>query len=196
VLTIFTAMMLQWPAPLAVAQILWIHLICDGPLDIVLSFEPKEQGVMDEKPRSLRAPILTRLTGALIGVISITSSVFALLLFNHLYQVHNNPIEGRSIVFASFALNSIVYIFAYRSLRLPLHRMNPLSSNKPLIWAVLLGILTIAIAFVIPGLRGLLGIVPLTLEEWLMVIGVALILLAFVEIGKAVSNRLHLNGDA
>ncbi|NMB67575.1 MAG: HAD-IC family P-type ATPase [Chloroflexi bacterium] len=196
VLTIFTAMMLQWPAPLAVAQILWIHLICDGPLDIVLSFEPKEQGVMDEKPRSLHAPILTRLTGALIGVISITSSVFALLLFNHLYQVHNNPIEGRSIVFASFALNSIVYIFAYRSLRLPLHRMNPLSSNKPLIWAVLLGILTIAIAFVIPGLRGLLGIVPLTLEEWLMVIGVALILLAFVEIGKAISNRLHLNGDA
>jgi len=31
VLTIFTAMMFRWPAPLAVAQILWIHLICDGP---------------------------------------------------------------------------------------------------------------------------------------------------------------------
>jgi len=30
----------------------------------------------------------------------------------------------------------------------------------------------------------------------LMVIGVALTLLVFVEIGKAVSNRLHLNGDA
>jgi len=195
VLTIFTAMMLQWPAPLAVAQILWIHLICDGPLDIVLSFEPKEAGVMDEKPRSLRAPILTRLTGALIGVISITSSVFALLLFNHLYQVHNNPVEGRSIVFASFALNSIIYIFAYRSLRLPLYRMNRLSANKPLIWAVLLGLFTVAIAFLIPGLRAVLGIVPLTPGEWLLVIGIALLLLFFVEIGKAVSNRLHLNGD-
>jgi P-type Ca2+ transporter type 2C len=30
VLTIFTAMLFRWPAPLAVAQILWIHLICDG----------------------------------------------------------------------------------------------------------------------------------------------------------------------
>ncbi|HEX9092066.1 MAG TPA: HAD-IC family P-type ATPase, partial [Anaerolineales bacterium] len=30
VLTIFVAMMFRWPAPLAVAQILWIHLICDG----------------------------------------------------------------------------------------------------------------------------------------------------------------------
>ena len=139
VLTIFTAMMFRWPAPLAVAQILWIHLICDGPLDIVLSFEPKEAGIMDEKPRSLKAPILTHLGISLIGVISITSSIFALALFGHYFQMHNNPIEGRSIVFASFAINSIVYIFAYRSMRLPLYRMNKLTANKPLIWAVVAG---------------------------------------------------------
>jgi Ca2+-transporting ATPase len=53
VMTIFTAMMFRWPTPLAVAQILWIHLICDGPLDIVLSFEPKEADIMDEKPRQV-----------------------------------------------------------------------------------------------------------------------------------------------
>ena len=191
VLTIFVAMMLRWPAPLAVAQILWIHLICDGPLDIVLSFEPKEAGIMDEKPRSLKAPILTHLGASLIGVISITSSFFALLLFRHYFQTHNNPIEGQSIVFASFAINSIVYIFAYRSMRLPLYKMNKLSANKPLIWASLAGFATIAIAFLIPGLRELLGIVPLTLEEWGWVIGIGMTLLVLVEIGKAVSSRLH-----
>ena len=191
VLTIFTAMMFRWPAPLAVAQILWIHLICDGPLDIVLSFEPKEEGIMDEKPRALKAPILTHLGISLIGVISIASSIFALALFGHFYQMHNDPIEGRSIVFASFAINSIVYIFAYRSMRLPLYRMNKLTANKPLIWAVVAGFATIAIAFLIPGLRELLGIVPLTLQEWLWVIGVACILLVSVEIGKAVSSRVH-----
>jgi Ca2+-transporting ATPase len=51
VLTIFTAMMLHWPALMAVAQILWIHLICDGPSDIVLGFEPRENGIMDEPPK-------------------------------------------------------------------------------------------------------------------------------------------------
>jgi Ca2+-transporting ATPase len=193
VLTIFTAMLLRWPAPLVVAQILWIHLICDGPSDIVLGFEPKESGVMDEKPRSLKAPILTPLALALIGVISITSAIFALSLFGHFFQIHNNPIEGRSIVFASFAINSMVYIFAYRSMRLPLHRMNKLTSNQPLIWSVLAGILTALIAFFIPGLRDLLGIVPLSLEEWGWVAGVALALLAAVEIGKAIANRLQAN---
>ena len=193
VLTIFTAMMLRWPAPLTVAQILWIHLICDGPLDIVLSFEPKEAGIMDEKPRSLKAPILTRLGASLIAVISIASSIFALTLFGHFYQIHNNPIEGRSIVFASFAINSIVYIFAYRSMRQPIYRMNKLTANKPLIWAVVAGFLTISIAFLIPGLRKLLGITPLSLEEWLWVFGAALTLLIFVEIAKAVSRGLHIN---
>jgi Ca2+-transporting ATPase len=187
VLTIFMAMMFRWPAPLAVAQILWIHLICDGPLDIVLSFESKETGIMDEKPRPLKAPILTHLGISLIGVISITSSIFALALFEHFFHVHNNPVEGRSIVFASFALNSIIYIFAYRSMRQPVYRMNKLTANQPLIWAVLAGIITIAIAFLIPGLRDLLGIVPLNLQEWLLVIGVAFALLILVEIGKAIS---------
>lgn len=191
VLTIFAAMMLRWPVPLTVAQILWIHLICDGPLDIVLSFEPKEQGVMDDKPRSLKAPVLTRLALSLIGVISITSSIFALALFGHYFQMHNNTMEGRSIVFASFALNSIIYIFAYRSMRLPIYRMNRLTANPPLIWAAAAGVLTILVAFLIPGLRDLLGIVPLSLEEWLWVIGVACTLLVSVEIGKAIGNRIH-----
>ena len=61
VLTIFTAMMLGWPAPLMVAQILWIHLICDGPSDIVLGFEPEEEGIMDEKPNHIKEPILAPL---------------------------------------------------------------------------------------------------------------------------------------
>ena len=193
VLTIFIAMLFRWPAPLAVAQILWIHLICDGPSDIVLGFEPKDDGIMDEKPKSIKAPILTPLALSLIGVISITSATFALGLFEHFFHVHNNPIEGRSIVFASFAINSMVYIFAYRNMRRPLHRMNKLTANKPLIWAVLGGLLTALIAFLIPGLRDLLGIVSLSLAEWGLVVGVALLLLTTVEVGKAVANRLHMN---
>ena len=60
-------------------------------------------------------------------------------------------------------------------------------------WAVLAGILTALIAFFIPGLRDLLGIVPLSLEEWGWVAGVALALLVTVEIGKAIANRLRAN---
>ena len=191
VLTIFTAMMFHWPAPLAVAQILWIHLICDGPSDIVLGFEPVEEGIMDEKPKSLKEPILTTLGGSLIGVISVASTIFALWLFGHFYMAHGNPPEGRSIVFASFAINSMTYIFAYRSMRRSIFRSGPLSHNKPLVWAVLAGLFMAVIPFVVPGIRNLLGVVPLTWQEWGWVAGVALSLLVVVEIGKSISLRLH-----
>ncbi|MGB7963097.1 MAG: cation-translocating P-type ATPase [Propionicimonas sp.] len=189
VLAIFGAMMLGWPAPLLVAQILWIHLICDGPSDIVLGFEPKEDGIMDAKPRSLKEPVLDRLGSTLIGVISISSAVFALVLFGHFHLTLNDPVEGRSIVFASFAINSMVYIFAYRSLRTPLHRMNPITANQPLIWAVAAGILTAVLPFWIPSLGDLLGIVPLSWMEWSWVAGFAILLLGVVELAKAISNR-------
>jgi Ca2+-transporting ATPase len=193
VLTIFIAMLLGWPAPLIVAQILWIHLICDGPSDIVLGFEPKEHGIMDEKPKSPKEPILNHLGLSLIGVISISSAVAVLFLFHHLYSAHGNAVEGRSIVFASFAVNSMVYIFAYRSMRRPLFRMNKLSANMPLVWAVLAGLGMAVLPFLVPGLRDLLGLVPLTFGEWLEVAGIALGLLAVVEIGKWISNKIHGN---
>ncbi len=193
VLAIFAAMMLRWPAPLLVAQILWIHLICDGPADIVLGFEPKENGIMEQKPRPLKEPILTHLGFSLIGIISVSSAVVALLLFNHQYAVHGNAVEGRSIVFASFAINSMVYIFAYRSLRLPLFRMNKISDNMPLVWAVLAGLILSVLPFLVPGLRSLLGIVPLTLLQWVEVIGIALGLLLVVEVGKWINNKAHPN---
>jgi len=191
VLTIFIAMLLGWPAPLIVAQILWIHLICDGPSDIVLGFEPKEGGIMDEKPRSLKEPILNHLGLSLIGIISVSSAIGALFLFNHLYSVHGNAAEGRSIVFASFAINSMIYIFAYRSMRMPLFRMNKLTANMPLVWAVLAGLVMAVLPFLIPGLRNLLGLVPLTFTEWMTVAGIAVGLLAIVELGKWISNKLH-----
>jgi Ca2+-transporting ATPase len=191
VLTIFIAMVLGWPAPLIVAQILWIHLICDGPSDIVLGFEPKERGIMDEKPKSPDEPILNHLGLSLIGVISISSAFAVLFLFQHLYSAHYNAVEGRSIVFASFAINSMIYIFAYRSMRQPLFRMNRLGANMPLVWAVLAGLAMAVLPFIIPGLRALLGIVPLTLSEWLEVVGIAAGLLAVVEVGKWISNKIH-----
>jgi magnesium-transporting ATPase (P-type) len=85
----------------------------------------------------------------------------------------------------------MIYIFAYRSMRRPVYRSGPLSRNKPLIWAVLGGLAMVAIAFIFPGIRNLLGIVPLSFGEWALVAGIAVFLLATVEIGKAISLFLH-----
>jgi Ca2+-transporting ATPase len=188
VVTIFGAMIAGWPAPLTVAQILWIHLICDGPSDIVLGFEPKEEGIMEEPPKPLSEPILNQLGLSLIGVISLASAVLALTFFGHYYLMHRNPIEGRSFAFASFAVNSMIYILGYRSLRRSILHSGPLTQNKPLIAAMAGGLLLAVGAFLIPPVRELLGIVPLTVQQWAVVIGVAVSMIGVVEVGKVINN--------
>jgi len=189
VLLIFGAMLLGWPAPLMVAQILWIHLICDGPSDIVLGFEPKEEGIMDEKPKPLSEPILNRLGLSLIGVISVASALVGLAFFGHYWLSHGNETAARSFAFGSFAINSMIYIFAYRSLRRSIFRVGSLRQNKPLAWAVAAGLITALAAILLPQLRALLGVVPLDPSQWALIAAVALGLLAVVEAGKYWANH-------
>lgn len=146
---------------------------------------------MDEKPKSIKEPILTHLGLSLIITISSFSAVMALLLFGYYNRSHGDVVEGQSLVFASFAVNSMIYIFAYRSLRRPLWRMTPINQNQPLIWAVIAGLLMVAVAFAIPFLRDLLGIVPLSIAQWLLIATIALTLLVVVEISKAINKRFH-----
>jgi P-type Ca2+ transporter type 2C len=190
VLLIFGAMLLGLPAPLSVAQILWIHLICDGPSDIVLGFEPQEAGIMEEKPKPLQEPILSRLGLSLIGVISFSSAVLGLVLFSHYYLIHHDAVNAQSYAFGTFAVNSMIYIFAYRSMRRSILHCGSLRHNKPLVWAVLGGLALAVGAVVIPGIRTLLTIGPLSLGQWGVILSVALTLLLTVEVAKYVSNRL------
>src|SRR4030042_2398081 len=51
---IFGSIVLNLPYPLTVIQILWLHLICDGPPDIILGFEPPEKSIMQESPKKIK----------------------------------------------------------------------------------------------------------------------------------------------
>jgi len=184
ILAIFAAMMLGWPTPLLVAQILWIHLICDGPADIMLGFEPKEEGIMEEKPKSIAEQILTPLSLSLIAIISTVSAAASLVLFGTTLSAGGDIALGRSYVFALFAVNSMVYIFAYRSMRRNIFKGSGLLSNKPLLFSAAAGLAMAIAAFQITPLREVLGLAPFDGASYGVVFGIAILLLIVVEIGK------------
>ncbi|MCR4401399.1 MAG: HAD-IC family P-type ATPase [Firmicutes bacterium] len=184
ILLIFGAMIMGWAAPLVVAQILWIHLICDGPVDIVLGFEPAEEGIMREKPKPRSEPILGRLGIGLIAAISITAAAGCLAMFGHYWLVHHDLRLARTLSFATLAVISLVYVFAYRSMRRSIFHTGHLLANRPLLASVAGGFLLAVGAVAVPAIRNVLGIVPLSAGEWLMVFGLAVALLIIVEVGK------------
>ena len=184
ILLVFISMLLGWPAPLTVAQILWIHLICDGPVDIVLGFEPKEEGIMEEKPRRVTEPILDRLGMGLIASISGTAALGCLLMFNHYMSRHGNVDLARTITFETLAIISLVYVFAYRSMRRSIFHTGHLTENKPLLWSVVFGFVVALSGVLVSYFRTVLGVVPLEPQHWMFIFGLSFLLLIIVEAGK------------
>jgi len=184
IFTIFGAMIMGWPTPLTVPQILWIHLICDGPSDIVLGFERGEPGIMEEKPKNAQESILNSLGKILILAIGVASALSSLTLFWYFWQVSGDIQSGRSVVFTVLAVQELIYIFAYRSLRHFVFKSGHFFANKPLFGTVALGFATQLLALYVPFLNNVLGVVPLHLNDWVLVFAVALGMLIIVEVVK------------
>lgn len=191
ILVIFGAILLGWPAPLTVAQLLWIHLICDGPLDIVLGFERSEKGIMDEKPRSIRESILDNNCKFLVIAISSITAVLALYIFQHYWQYHNDIVMGRTIIFTIIAIEDVIYAFSYRSLRQSVFMSGGFFSNKALFGAVALGFAQQVVAIHVPFMNDVLGVVPLDYMDWVLVLSFGFGMMGVVESVKYL--RRHKN---
>jgi len=185
IILIFGAMILDFPAPLIVVQILWIHLICDGPPDIILGFEPKEKDLMEGKPKDIqKEEILNKTMKFLIFAISLTTGLLSLGLFWYYYNSIGNLELARTIAFVTIAIVSLVYIFSFKNLKKSIFATENFFQNKYLFWGVAYGFLLIFAAVYIPFLNQVLKTVPLTFSHWLPVFGMAIMVTLIVEIVK------------
>lgn len=189
IILIFGSIVFGLPTPLTIIQILWIHLICDGPPDIMLGFENKERDILAQRPEAIgKEEILSGPIKFLILAISSVVGLSALWLFNYYYQNHDLT-YGRSIAFATIASVSLVYIFSFKSFQQPLWHKGILFSNKYLWLSVVYGFTLIFLALYVPFFNKILGIEPLGFLDWLKVLSVGLASLLIVETVKKISLK-------
>ncbi|TSC53806.1 MAG: Ca2+-transporting ATPase [Microgenomates group bacterium LiPW_31] len=189
IILIFGAMLLNLSTPLTVIQILWINLICDGPPDILLSFEPKEKSLMEERPKNLiQEEILSQAMKLLILVISLTTGIASLLLFRHFLKTTGDLNLSRTIVFATMSTTSLFYIFSFKNLKKIIFQTENFFQNKYLFLGLAYGLLLVMVAIYTPGLNRILGMTPLRVSEWILVLGIILMITFLIEIVKFLSN--------
>ena len=190
---IFGAMLLKLPAPLTIVQILWIHFICDGPLDLLLGFEEKEKSLRDYSPQELqREKILDGSMKFLIFGISFVTGILALMLFIHYYREGELAL-ARSVAFATLAIVDLIYVFSFKNLKRLLINTENFFANKYLIWGVAGGFAMVLIALYFPPAVHVLETVKLTSVEWAEIIFIALLDLILVEAVKAANIGRHKN---
>ncbi|PKL72690.1 hypothetical protein CVV26_00270 [Candidatus Kuenenbacteria bacterium HGW-Kuenenbacteria-1] len=185
IVLIFGAIILNFPLPLTIAQIIWIQLICDGPPDIILGFEPKDRDLMKEKPiDNKKDGFLSKSVMFLIIAVSLSIGLLTLFLFWYFYNRTNSLILAQTIAFTSVAFVGLFYIFSFKNLSKPLFKINNFFGNKYLLWSVLYGFVLIFVALYVPALNKILNTVPLNFFHWLFVLGIAIISILIIEIFK------------
>jgi Ca2+-transporting ATPase len=184
VVVIVGALIFNWPFPLTIIQILWLQLICDGPEDFILGFEPKEKETMLDGPKRLADPIFGKSSLLTTIAISLVSGLISLSFFWYFGLRGDNLVLGQTMAFMSLAFTSVSYIFSCRTLRKPFWKYENFWSNKG-IFAVVAGSLFLAIIITyLPLTQRLLGLTPLNIYHWGLLFANAIILISVVEIAK------------
>ncbi|MFH0852406.1 MAG: HAD-IC family P-type ATPase [bacterium] len=176
-------MIMGFPLPLLPAQILWINLVEDGFPDIALTAEQETKGVMDEKPRSPKEPILNKPLKLWMTAILFITGLAAFLSFFILWKLTGDLHKTRTIVFALMCLDSLVFAFSVRSFKQTIFRKD-IFSNHYLVGAVIVGVALLIGAVYLPPLQKLLATQPLNAMEWVLIFGISLVEILLIEFFK------------
>lgn len=191
-------------SPLTVTQMLWVNLIMDTFASMALSSLPPSRSVMDSKPRDRRSFIITSSMWQFIGGVGLifTTIILSLVyIFEHadvtsLSQLANvrlgeaqglSPYE-LSIIFTTFVMLQFWNIFnarAYATHRSAFHLKS--CGEFIMISAVIFfgQILIVNIG------DEFFNVVPLRLEDWLIIVGGTSFVLWIGEISRAVGRIMN-----
>ena len=190
ILTVFVAIMIGWPLPLAALQILWLNMITDVFPALALALEPSDPDVMGRPPRDPAEPLLSRAYVVLIAwqgalLAGVTLAAFAVGL--GWYGRGEGLPHAVTIAFATLALTQVAHTFNARSVRETVFSRRSFT-NRWLWGAVLLCIALQVLAVYQPGLQRVLGTVALDGRDWALVIGMALLPVAVTEVVKGIGR--------
>ena len=191
VLTVFLAIVLGWPLPLAPLQILWLNIVTDIFPAMALALEPSRPGVMRRPPRDPKERLLNRRFGGLIAwqgglLAAVTLSAFAIGMA--WYGTGEGLRHAVTLSFMTLALAQVLHAFSVRSTTQSIFTRR-FFGNLWLLAAVTVCVLLQLAAVYVPVLQRALQTVPLTGTEWLLVAALSLLPLVVIEVVKLVDRR-------
>ncbi|MEA3511014.1 MAG: cation-transporting P-type ATPase [Actinomycetota bacterium] len=140
--------------PLLAVQLLWINIIADGPPALALGMD-RNPGMMSQRPRPPSAPLLTQTGVRFILTTGALKAAMGVLLFFSLPALAFSGSTTQTAVFLYESLAQLAFVYPAR--RITNRSLPNRTLNIIIVASVGLQVLTITV----PGLRTMLGLVPL-----------------------------------
>lgn len=188
VLALTIALLFNLPLPLTALQILFINLLMDGAPAIALGIESPEPGIMKRPPRSPQEGILNR--ESFLFIFFMGGYLCLLILGLYYYYLQHKPELANSVFFAGLITFRLFNAINCRSLTISVFKLG-LFTNPWLILAISSSFLLMLLVIYTP-LNIFFKVVPLGLEEWLIIFLLGFSILAVNEIRKFLLYRRKL----
>ena len=166
--------------------LLWINFVSDTFVGLALGFEEAEKDIMKEKPHTKRGSLLKGRVALNIFLPSIFVSGILIALYTVMTLVyHVEPRYATTFCFIFLCFSQLFHAYNLKSDTQSLFSSNPFN-NKALNSGFLASaILTIIVVLLpIPALQDAFGICSIDWWAWFVAIGLALLIVPFMEIVK------------
>jgi Ca2+-transporting ATPase len=142
---------------------------------------------MNKPPIDTKETFMNRrlLAGIGLGALSLFAAVTINFIFIW-FQTQNLP-QAQTVAFATWMVGHIFLALNFRSEKEPLLKLGFLSNKVMVIWALLVAA-TLVTGTSLPLLHNSLKITNLTLQEWVMVIGLSFAATFWMELKKLLNK--------
>ncbi len=185
VLIILFGILLNLPLPLLALQILWVNLITDGLPAMALGVNPKENNLMERKPRNPKEGILYNMIKKLAVIFSFITLGTLLVFYNYI----DNVDYARTMTFMT-----LIMFECFNAINLSTTKSffkGGLFFNKWLVVGIIASLLLTAGIMYTP-MNQFFKLIPLSLIDWGLVLLIGFSITFVYEIGKLFNKRLAL----
>ncbi len=174
---IMLSMLLGWGAPVTAIQLLLIKVIADGIPGFSLCVEPAEKDIMKHGPIPSYKSIFA---DGLLGKIIEITIVFTILSMIPAYLELDSA--NASMTFLVLGFTTIIHIYNCRS-RHSLFTIG-VTTNRLVLKTTIFSTIALALIVITPFLGNIVGLYPINLAKWLIVITISIMPFVYIELRK------------
>jgi Ca2+-transporting ATPase len=174
--------------PILPVQILWINMTTAILLGLMLAFEKIEPGVMSRQPRRSGQPILSPALILRICIVGVLLCLGAFGFFEYSLLNGRSAEAARTMAVNIFVFGEIFYLFNCRSLKYSMFRVG-IFNNSWLWTGVVIMVLLQVIFTHAPFMNRAFHTAPITLKDWLFVLGTGLAIYSIIGLEKFLRSK-------
>lgn len=188
-----TSIILGLPIPFLAVQLLWLNLVTNGIQDVALAFESGEPGAMKKYPRHPSETIFNNvmIKQTIVSGLAIGSIVLGAWYWLNRYSFMSEH-SARNILLLLMVLIVNFHVFNCRSEYTSAFKI-PLSRNKILVFGVIIAQGIHILSMQIPIMQDILRLQPITFQQWIKVLILAIPILIIMELYKKIFNKQIIN---